>query len=487
MIKHNRKILIVDDDVEQLDAIKYLLEKEGYQIYLASDENDAIDLVHSIIPDLVILDVNLHNYSGIDLCRKIKAENDFKNILVILISATSIETEQRAEGLEAGAEAYISRPVSNRELLAYVASLLKIKEILEVTREQFKLTIDSNPAILWTANPDGFIDYYSDKWYQYSGLNFEDGWSRAIHPEDLDFCTTKWTEAFTTGSNFEIEFRIKRFDGEYRWFLGKALPQYEEQKIIKWFGSTIDINENKVNQQILSKQKNDLKSSNDDLNNFALMVSHDLQYPLRTISSYLELIKKRYKDKLDENANEYIEFAVDGAKRMSRLLSALLSYSKVGKKNIKFLEIDLNQSVEIVLNDLQHVIYESSTKVTYDKLPIVKGDNIQIIQVLQNLISNAVKYNRNIEPKIHISAIKENGHWIICVADNGIGISEKDFERIFSIFQRLHTESEYPGLGVGLSICKKIIEIHKGKIWLESEENIGTRFYFTLPDLDLDL
>jgi light-regulated signal transduction histidine kinase (bacteriophytochrome) len=224
-----------------------------------------------------------------------------------------------------------------------------------------------------------------------------------------------------------------------------------------------------------------LKRSNENLEQFAYVASHDLQEPLRIMSSYSQLLEKRYKDKLGQDANEFIDFIVDAAKRMQKLITDLLAYSRVGKKDTAAAEEDLNPLVRKVLDGMAATLESSGGTVTSDKLPVITVHETSMMQVFQNLIGNALKFRGKAPPKVHISARKDGGEWVFSVRDNGLGIEPQYHERIFQIFQRLHSREEYSGTGIGLSICKKIVTNYGGRIWVESEYGQGSTFYFTLP------
>lgn len=226
----------------------------------------------------------------------------------------------------------------------------------------------------------------------------------------------------------------------------------------------------------------ELARSNLDLQQFAYVASHDLQEPLRMISSYLQLIERRYKDKLDEDANTFIHFAVDGANRLQALIAGLLDFSRIKTHGQTFARVDVAVVLDGVCRNLGSLIAESGANVRYGKLPVIFADEAQIARIFQNLLQNALKFRRDdIPPAIEITAEKTDTGQVFCVHDNGIGIEKQYFERIFSIFQRLHTREQYPGTGIGLSICKRIVERHGGKIWLESTIDTGTSFYFSIP------
>jgi signal transduction histidine kinase len=231
----------------------------------------------------------------------------------------------------------------------------------------------------------------------------------------------------------------------------------------------------------------ELNRSNEDLRQFAYIVSHDLSEPLRTVSGFLELIASRYKGKLDEKADTYISFAVEGAKRMSGLIHDLVAYSRVGTRAREFAPVVLDAILKQVENSLHKSIEESGARITSDPLPVVHGDKSQLTVLLQSLIVNAIKFRKKENPaQIRITAEQKGNEWLFGVHDNGIGIDPRFRDRIFIIFQRLHTREEFPGTGVGLAICKKIVERHGGRIWVESQEGKGTSFYFTLPSNSMD-
>ncbi len=226
----------------------------------------------------------------------------------------------------------------------------------------------------------------------------------------------------------------------------------------------------------------ELARSNAELERFAYIASHDLQEPVRTLVSYSQLLEKRYEGDLDADARDYIEFIVGGAKRLRTLVQDLLVYSQANSKSAMFQQVDLTVVLEAAMENLATSISESGAKITHGPLPKVVGDDIQLIQLLQNLIHNAIKFRRPDSPlEIRVESVRQDSEWIISVADKGIGIEEQYMDQIFVIFKRLHTIDTYPGTGIGLAICKRIIEHHNGRIWLESEPGVGTTFHFSLP------
>jgi light-regulated signal transduction histidine kinase (bacteriophytochrome) len=246
----------------------------------------------------------------------------------------------------------------------------------------------------------------------------------------------------------------------------------------------VDIAARKQAEHELAKKAQELARSNADLEKFAYVASHDLQEPLRMVASYTQLLAKRYKGKLDTDADEFIDFAVDGANRMRQLIQELLSYSRVGTRGKPLQPVDIQVACANAIKNLLHAIEESCAKVSVDSLPTVMGDATQLAQLFQNLIGNGIKYRDSRPPEIQVKATQEGDMWLFSVHDNGIGIDAQYFDRIFEMFQRLHTRKEYSGTGMGLAICRKIVQRHGGEIWVESRPGNGSTFFFTIPHIE---
>jgi PAS domain S-box-containing protein len=245
-----------------------------------------------------------------------------------------------------------------------------------------------------------------------------------------------------------------------------------------------NITERKKSEEHLVKTVGELKRSNDELQQFAYVSSHDLQEPLRMVASYTQLLAGRYKGRLDSDADEFIAFAVDGCNRMQGLIKDLLAYSRAGTNGKALREVSGEKALEEALANLRAIIEQSGAVVTHDSLPVLRTDNTQLTQVFQNLVGNAIKYHGAEVPHVHISATKNDGReWIFSVRDNGLGIDPQYFGRIFILFQRLHGRDEFEGTGIGLAICKKILERLGGRIWVESRPERGSTFYFALPEI----
>jgi len=239
--------------------------------------------------------------------------------------------------------------------------------------------------------------------------------------------------------------------------------------------------ERKRAEEALQRTMAELERSNAELEQFAYIISHDLQEPLRMVASYTQLLEKRYKGKLDADADEFIAYAVDGARRMHNMIQSLLSYSRVGTRGKPFEPTECESVFEQALANLKLTIDESGAGVTHDPLPRVTADETQLIQLFQNLLGNAIKFRGEEQPRIHVSAKEDSNDCLFSLSDNGIGINPEYFDRIFVIFQRLHGREEYPGTGIGLSVCKRIVERHGGRIWVESQPGEGSTFHFAIP------
>ena len=372
-------------------------------------------------------------------------------------------------------------------LAAIALTQKKAEQDLRKSESRYRSYIDVTEQLGWTTNKDGGVVEDLPSWRKFTGQSEKEikgwGWSKAIHPDDLDHTTREWKNAVAIKNSYEVEYRVRRYDGIYRSFLARGVPVFEKDGTIReWVGTCIDITERKNAEETLKQLTDELKRSNEDLKQFASAASHDLQEPLRGIESFIRLLEKRYKGKLDEKADEYLDYVVHDVKRMQMLIKDLLEYSQVSVKGKVFHPVNCSVVLEGALSNLRSAIEESGAEVTYDLLPTVMGDEAQLSRLFQNLIGNAIKFRGKKPLKIHITAHREGDEWIFSVRDTGIGIDPEQAERIFVIFHRLHSTQEHPGTGVGLAICKKIVERHGGKIWVESEPEKGSTFYFTIPD-----
>ena len=358
---------------------------------------------------------------------------------------------------------------------------------LQESELRFRTLTETIPQLIWSTRPDGSADYFGRQWIDFTGIpekqQLGSGWLSVLHPDDRQRIQDIWLRVAPLGEKYDVEYRIRSRDGEYRWFKARGVPMRDSSgQVIQWFGSSTDIQEQKELEQALHKREQELQRSNGELQEFAYVASHDLQEPLRMVANYTELLAQRYRGKLDADADEFIAFAVDGARRMQNLIEDLLSYSRVGTRAKPFRPARSADIVQRVLKSLAVATAESHATVEVTDLPEILCDESQLESVFQNLLGNALKFcPKSRSCRIEISARTQGAHCVFSVRDNGIGIEARHFERIFRTFQRLHTREEYPGNGIGLAICKKVVERHGGRIWLESKPGEGTTFFFTVP------
>ncbi len=391
-------------------------------------------------------------------------------------------------------------------------NLEKITQERMESREQLKQLADFVPQMVWTARPDGFIDYYNKKWYEFTG--FEEGygdhsWIPILHPDDAQKCLDTWYQSVHSGAPYSIEYRFKDYRSDsYKWFLGKALPVKDgDGNIVKWIGSCTEIQDQKMIaedlEQMVKERTRDLENSNaelersnNDLEQFAYVASHDLQEPVRKIRTFAEIIKERSSSKMDEPSKNYIDKICTSAERMRNIIKDILNFSHLNKDKKAFVPTDLNKIIEDVRADLELIITQKKATIIVDKLPVIEALAIQMTQLFYNLINNALKFStpeNDPHLTIHLQKLTDDELGLlnkknapseyvkISFTDNGIGFEQKYAEQIFTMFQRLNDRQAYSGTGIGLALCKKIIENHHGIIEAQSAPGKGSTFIIILP------
>jgi PAS domain S-box-containing protein len=362
---------------------------------------------------------------------------------------------------------------------------------------QFRELADAMPQIVWGASPDGHFDYYNRRWYDFTGrpegTDGDTSWADVVHPDDQEQSLERWRSALESGDAYEIEYRLKRKEGGYCWYLTRALPvRNQALAITRWFGTCTDIDARKRTEDQLRASAVLLGQSNRELEEFATVASHDLQEPLRKIRSFVGCLRDEQAATLNSDGRDYLDRIQSAATRMTSLVADLLEFSRVSSKGKAFVPVDLNEVVQGVISDLEARFVQTGGRAEVLRLPTVASDPIQMRQLLQNLIGNALKFHRRGEtPVVHVSAeiiaddaapgALPGGTCRLSVTDNGIGFDEKYLDRVFTIFQRLHGRSDYEGTGIGLAICRKIVERHRGTITARSTPGQGATFIVTLP------
>jgi PAS domain S-box-containing protein len=406
---------------------------------------------------------------------------------------------EQQNGLRDAAERELERRVArrtaelgeaNRALQEQIAERSSIAGALQLSNDRLDLVLKGSNDGIWDWDITRGEVYLSPRWKEMIGYTDEElpsafkEWEARIHPEDrkralasLNDCLSGKTPAF------DLEHRLRHKDGSYRWIRSRGVAVRDAAGApLRMAGASTDLTERRAAQQQLEMTAAELQRSNEELEQFAYIASHDLQEPLRMVASYTQLLERRYTAQLDDTAREFIAYAVDGARRMQEFITGLLKYSRVGTEPRVLEEVHLGEVYETAIANLRVAIEESGAKVEAEALPVLRGDPRQLTQLFQNLIGNALKFRKpGQSPEIHIRPRLDGDYWRISVSDNGIGLDPRFSERVFTIFQRLHTRDEYEGTGLGLAICKKIVERHGGRIWVESRAGEGATFFFTLP------
>ena len=397
-----------------------------------------------------------------------------------------------------------------QDITANTISLRKIEE----SEIRFRKMVETIPEIAWAASPDGPYSFYNKRFYEYTGMSVEEShkdwkWESIVHPDMFELRNKSWEHSLSTGEDFYFETLLKRkSDQAYRWHISKAAAiKNEKGEIILWVGTSTDIHEQKVFSQELEKQVKErtkaliesvihLQQSNENLEQFASIASHDLQEPLRKIQTFTALLEKRFKNDIPEGAKLLIEKIETSSERMSVLIRDVLNFSRITQYDKEYKNVDMNEIFNNVIKDFELLIQEKKVEISKGNLPKIEGIAVQLNQMIYNLISNSIKFCKDDFPciitissrmlsteelKKYDNLKPSLSYYEIVFKDNGIGFDPQFTEEIFLIFHRLNDNKQYPGTGIGLALCKRIVDNHHGKIYAESDENGGAAFYVILP------
>ena len=475
------KILIVEDSVTDAEIVHRLLKKENmnFEFRQALNKNEYLLALDQFQPDIILCDNSLPQFSGTEALEIIRQRS--MDIPFILVTGT-VSEEFAAGIIKLGADDYILKDRLAR-LPAAIDAAIKHRRS-EKEKNDYRYALDESSIIVIT-DTNGIIKYANGNFCKISKYSAEEliGCHHRILNSSFhskSFFKNLWI-IIASGKIWRGEICNKAKDGRFYWVDMTIVPFLNEAgKPYQYLAVQMDITERKNAEEQLRKNAEALRASNIELERFAYVASHDLQEPLRMVSSFLGLLTKKYNDTLDEEGLRYIRFAVDGAERMKRLILDLLLFSRLENQNETMAPVDCNEVMNEVIENLHTAISESDAIIRMNHLPVFKGNKSQILQLFQNLVSNAIKYHNEKSLTIEISCEEKENHWKFCVKDNGIGIDRKYFDKIFVIFQQLHNKDEYAGTGIGLTVAKKIVQRHGGSIWVESEPGKGSSFFFTI-------
>lgn len=494
------KLLIVDDSATYRLTAEESLANEGYGILSAASGEEALERLATDEIDCVLLDLVMPGLGGVETCRRIKGTPAWRAIPVVMVTAHE-DSETLGRCLGVGADDYVTKAAGFEVLVVRLRAHLARSRLereerrlreqilrmdaerkLRLTEERARLIIETASDAFIAMDDKGLITEWNPAAEKTFGRSRDEILGRAvaetIMPERYRESHRNGLARFletgegpVLGKRLELS-AIHRDGREFP--IEITIVPLEQSGVWSFHAFLHDISERK-------RLQAELERSNKDLEQFAYAASHDLQEPLRMVSNFVQLLARRYSGRLDSDADEFIAFAIDGAGRMKAMIDDLLDFSRVGRRTGPIAPIDTNAALGQALANLRTAIDESGAAVTTDALPVVVADAAQVTRLFQNIIGNAIKFRGERPPVIRIDARREGGFQVFSIRDNGIGIESENLDRIFGLFQRLHSREDYPGTGIGLSLCRRIVERQGGRIWVESKPGEGSTFFFTLP------
>lgn len=539
------KILAIDDNNIILISLKAFINLAfpDAVLYFALNGPEGIELALAHDPDVILLDILMPEMDGFEVCRKLKQDERMRDIPVVFFTQLKGDKENRIKALEVGAEGFLTKPIDETELIAQIRAMVKIKEANEQKRDEkahlaklvaertheleqkqletirlldnlkeenearrrteadllenefhFRTLADSGQALIWTSDLDKKCNYFNQTWLNFTGKTIDeelgDGWIEVVHPDDLKHCVEVYVTAFDKREKFSMEYRILHSSGEYRWIQDDGTPRFNSKgEFIGYIGHCLDITERKNVEQALLQNENRLRELNATKDKFFSIIAHDLKSPFNGIIGFSNLLAIQVQENNYEGIEEYARVIQDSSLRAMELLENLMEWSRsqTGRMefNPEFVEIvALINEVSKLLNDTAQQKSISISMELPQKI-IVSADKAMITTVLRNLISNAVKFT-NPGGKIVISAVQKPDELLVTICDNGVGMKNEVVEKLFHIDTNLSTTGTQneTGTGLGLILCAEFVKKHGGKIWAESEVEKGSKFHFTIPQVD---
>ncbi|MFS8117408.1 MAG: sensor histidine kinase [Microcoleus sp.] len=499
------KILLVDDQPSNLRFLSELLTAQGYQVFRAICGQLALNAAIAHCPDLILLDIRMPEMNGYEVCRRLKATPKTEQIPVIFLSILD-DINDKLQAFQVGGADYIAKPFQVEEVLARIDKQVCLQKLQQQLKEQnaqlqqsqsllasvLNSSLDSVAAYAAVRNSQrDIVDFQlllvNRAAEKISDRPFNEIVGKYLLAEDPQIRKSGLFDLYVsvveTGETVNQEFFYEDDRDISAWLHIVAVKLNDGLAV-----TFRNITDRKLAQELLeasletqTRYAEELTRSNAELEQFAYVASHDLQAPLGTITGYAQLLERRCHNQLDSEGNKFIGNIVNSCVRMQTLIDDLLEYSRVGRSQKKFNLIDCNLVFEDARANLQLAISKNQASVTRGDLPRVIGDSFQLLQLFQNLIGNAIKYRSSEPPLVIFGVSRQEDNWVFSVQDNGIGIAKQNYQQIFQIFQRLHTQKEYSGTGIGLAICQRIVDRHGGRLWVESEPDRGSTFYFSVP------
>jgi PAS domain S-box-containing protein len=511
-VQDRMKILLVDDTPENLVSLEAALDSLGQELVLAHSGMEALRYLLEDDFAAILLDVKMPELDGFQTAELIRSRKRSRHTPILFLTGYKSD-EHLFRGYDLGAVDFLFKPIVPEvlrskvgvfvELSRNTALLRRQTEVLGKAEQKFRSLLEAAPDAMIISDEEGRISLVNSQvevmfgfrredlighnirllvpdWTGRSPLALEEKAPVSVWPSSpQELCARR-----KSGHEFPAEISLSPLQTEEGLLLTSAIRDVTERKradeAIRELNTTLEQRVAERTQELLQSNEA-LRRSNDDLNQFAYAASHDLQEPLRMVALYSQMLQRRYSGQLDAEADEFISYIVGGARRMEMLLKDLLAYSQTGSSSEGPAEpVDCETVIRKVLLNLKASIDQNAADITWDGLPTVQAHEIRLVQLLQNLVGNAIKYRGQDAPRIHISAERRESYWLFSIRDNGIGIEPEYTNQIFGIFKRLHGQN-YPGTGIGLAICQRIVERYGGRIWVESKVGEGSLFHFTLP------
>jgi PAS domain S-box-containing protein len=505
--KIKTNILVVDDRPDGLLALEAVLSCDNYNLVTAASGYEALQNALCYDFAVILLDVQMPELDGFETARLLRENFRSRDTPIIFVTAINKEARHINQGYESGAVDYIFKPLDpfilkskvdifvdlykkkiqiqeQAALLRDVESQEKERQISTLQKESLRRYVnlaDAIPHIVVKINSEGNVEYFNQRWSEYTGLQSGSDWELVLYPRDKRKFLLFWLNLRHRKVHaFEVEIRIKRHrDNTYRWHLMRVVEENQDNDKQGWIVTCTDIDDIKKADEASKQLSEELNRSNKDLEEFAYIASHDLKEPLHVVSSFTHLLEKKLQNKLDQSESEYLKYIKQSISQAQMLIKDLLEYSRLGQERAMEI-VDLNSVFSQVHLSIRGSIETAKAVVQSGPLPKIRANHLGMFELFQNLLVNAIKYRSQELPVISISVKSQDDQYLFAFKDNGIGIDPQYKDRIFDMFQRLHSKSEYSGTGIGLAICKKIVCNHGGRIWVESQVGKGSTFYFTI-------